>query len=238
MNKRRIISYCIFSFACILTALSITAMQEVAPVYGQELLSIHGRAITHVSMPRSNRTAHLLIPRINVNAPIELVETSADGSLAVPNINVWTGVGLYADGPYPGEQGSAVIDGHLDRPGGFPAVFWNLRQLHKGDIVKVETPGQATVKFRVTQVASYTPSEAPLSAIFDNTNGHFLNLITCSGRWIPALHQTTRRLVVYTTLTKGLKFYSGYILRITRPMSLITKRVGRSRCVTKFARRY
>jgi LPXTG-site transpeptidase (sortase) family protein len=205
MNKRHIVFYCIFFFVCLLTAFSITAMQKVAPVYGQELHSLHGRAPIPMATPTSSRAAiaHLLIPSINVDAPIEPVETNVDGSLSVPSINVWTGVGLYTDGPYPGEVGSAVIDGHLDRPGGFPAVFWNLRLLHKGDIVKVETPGQATVQFRVTQVAAYTPAAAPLSAIFDNANGHFLNLITCSGRWIPAIHQTTLRLVVYTSMITG-----------------------------------
>ena len=202
MDNRRIIPYCIFSIACLFTALSITAMQKVSPAYGQEIHTIHGKA-TPMSTPITGQIAHLLIPRINVDAPIEPVETNKDGSLGVPNINAWTGVGLYADGPYPGEVGSAVIDGHLDRPGGYPAVFWNLRLLHKGDIVKVETPGQATVQFRVTQVAFYTPAAAPLSAIFDNTNGHFLNLITCSGRWIPAIHQTTQRLVVYTSMVRS-----------------------------------
>jgi LPXTG-site transpeptidase (sortase) family protein len=203
MNKRHVVFSCIFFFASLCTAFSITAMQKGTPVYGQELLTIHGRATTPVAMPIASQVAHLLIPRINVDAPIEPVETSTDGSLGVPTINVWTGVGLYADGPYPGEVGSAVIDGHLDRPGGYPAVFWNLRLLHKGDIVKVETPGRATVQFRVTQVAFYTPATAPLAAIFDNTNGHFLNLVTCSGRWIPAIHQTTHRLVVYTSMVTG-----------------------------------
>ena len=180
-------------------------MQKGTPVYGQELLSRHGRVPTPVATLATSRAAiaHLLIPSINVDAPVEPVEINLDGSLAVPGINVWTGVGLYADGPYPGEAGSAVIDGHLDRPGGFPAVFWNLHLLHKGDIVKVATPGQATVQFRVTQVASYKPTAAPLSAIFDNAGGHFLNLITCSGRWIPAIHQTTLRLVVYTSMITG-----------------------------------
>lgn len=144
--------------------------------------------------------AHLVIAKINVNAPIEPLETSTDGALQVPTIRPWDGVGWYADGPYPGELGSAVIDGHLDRPGGYPAVFWDLRLLHVGDIVQVVAPKQATVRFRVTEVASYVPSQAPLSRIFSNTKGTFLNLITCSGRWIPAIHQTTRRLVVYTKM--------------------------------------
>lgn len=144
--------------------------------------------------------AHLVIASIHVNAPIESVETNTDGTLQVPAMRPWDGVGWYADGPYPGELGSAVIDGHLDRPGGYPAVFWDLRLLHVGDIVQVVAPRQATVRFRVTEVASYVPSQAPLSRIFSDAKGTFLNLITCSGRWIPAIHQTTRRLVVYTKM--------------------------------------
>ncbi|MBA2391925.1 MAG: class F sortase [Ktedonobacteraceae bacterium] len=202
MDKRIYASYCTIPFFCLLIAVSITLLQKGVLVYGREFHSIAVAPGTKPTVKRA-AVAHLLIPGINVNAPVELVETNMDGSLEVPKVNVWTGVGLYADGPYPGEQGSAVIDGHLDRPGGYPAVFWNLRLLHKGDIVKVETPGQATMQFRVTQVASYTPASAPLAAIFDNTNGHFLNLITCSGRWIPAIHQTTHRLVVYTTMIKA-----------------------------------
>ncbi len=192
MNNRHAVHYCILFIVSLLTAINITAFQRVSTAYGQVPHLVHHKTTAPI--------AHLLIPRINVDAPVEPVETNADGSMAVPHINEWTGVGLYADGPYPGELGSAVIDGHLDRPGGFPAVFWNLRMLHPGDIVKVETPGLPTVQFRVTQVAAYKPAVAPLSTIFDNLQGHFLNLITCSGRWIPAIHQTTQRLVVYTTM--------------------------------------
>jgi LPXTG-site transpeptidase (sortase) family protein len=143
---------------------------------------------------------HLIIPRIKVNAVVDPVDTNASGAMAVVTNQPWEHVGWYANGPYPGEQGSAVIDGHLDRPGGFPAVFWNLRQLRPGDAVLYETPGQPLLHFRVTKVAYYTPAQAPVQAIFNNRGGRFLNLVTCAGAWIPAIHQTTLRLVVYTTL--------------------------------------
>jgi hypothetical protein len=58
----------------------------------------------------------------------------------------------------------------------------------------------AALHFRVTQVAAYPPNQAPLQEIFANPGGKFLNLITCAGDWIPSEHQTTLRLVVYTTL--------------------------------------
>jgi hypothetical protein len=57
-----------------------------------------------------------------------------------------------------------------------------------------------TMHFRVLRIASYTPQSAPVQDIFGNTGGIYLNLITCAGTWIPSEHQTTMRLVVYTTL--------------------------------------
>lgn len=54
--------------------------------------------------------------------------------------------------------------------------------------------------FHVTHLAWYPPPQAPLQEIFGVAGGTYLNLITCAGTWIPREHQTTRRIVVYTTL--------------------------------------
>lgn len=151
----------------------------------------------------------LSISSIGINAPIENVGIDpTDNTLAVPTLNPWTGVGWYENGPYPGTQGSAVIDGHLDRPGGYPAVFWNLKNLKVGAIVTVTSAQGKAYHFKVTALAYYCANTGaqchypppPLSAIFGNTGGTYLNLITCAGVWIPSIKQTTLRLVVYTTL--------------------------------------
>jgi len=154
-----------------------------------------------VASPTTYRPGgHLIIPTIGVNASIEPVGVLADGDLAVPTRNPWDGVGWYQDGPYPGAQGSAIIDGHLDRPGGSPAVFWNLRNLHIGDSIMIVNPGEKSLQFRVMNMKYYAPNNAPLQTIFGNRAGNFLNLITCAGQWIPSQHQTTLRLVIYTAL--------------------------------------
>ena len=144
--------------------------------------------------------AHIEIPAIALTAPIEAVGIQGDGSMEVPSHNQWEGVGWYKFGTFPGERGSAVIDGHLDRPGGVPAVFWKLSQLHSGDIIKVINPGQKTLSFKVTTLQYYQPQEAPLPRIFGDRSGTYLNLITCAGAWIADEHQTSLRLVVYTKL--------------------------------------
>jgi LPXTG-site transpeptidase (sortase) family protein len=173
---------------------SPTAIHHETPVVATKPTDLPG------STPAVGVPLRLLIPRIGVNAPIEDAGITAQGDLATPTKNPWDDVGWYSNGPRPGEQGSAVINGHLDRPGGYPAVFWNLRQLHAGDEVLIVNAQGKSVRFRVARIASYPPQEAPLEDIFSATGGAYLNLITCAGTWIPAQHQTTLRLVVYTTL--------------------------------------
>jgi hypothetical protein len=148
--------------------------------------------------------SRLLIPAISINAAVEEVGILTNGAFAgdmsTPAQSPWEHVGWYAAGPRPGERGSAVVDGHLDDNYGSPAVFWNLRKLHAGDEVQVIMSNGKKLTFRVTRIAYYPPQAAPLQDIFGNSGGIYLNLITCAGDWIPSQHQTTLRLVVYTTL--------------------------------------
>ena len=155
---------------------------------------------SHQARPIHSSTGRLLIPVIGVNATIEPIGVLSDGTLATPTQDPWNDVGWYNGGSRPGEQGSAVINGHLDRPGGSPAVFWHLNELHIGDkVIVVDTQGR-TLHFHVTHIGSYALQEAPVQDIFGNTAGRFLNLMTCAEGWIPSEHQTSSRLVVYTSL--------------------------------------
>jgi len=142
----------------------------------------------------------LVVPAIEINASVESVGIRSDSDLATPTQHPWEDAGWYDMGPLPGERGSAVIDGHLDRPGGYPAVFWRLRDIQVGDDVQVIGSAGKAVHFRVTRIAYYRADQAPLQDIFGNLGGRYLNLITCAGDWIPGQHQTTLRLVVYTSL--------------------------------------
>ena len=98
----------------------------------------------------------LVIPAIGINALIESVGVRPDGDLATPTRNPWDDVGWYSLGPHPGDRGSAVIDGHLDRPGGYPAVFWRLRDIQVGDDVQATSSAGQILDFRVSRIASYS----------------------------------------------------------------------------------
>jgi LPXTG-site transpeptidase (sortase) family protein len=142
----------------------------------------------------------LIIPAISVDAPLEPVGLLPGNIMGVPVRHRWDGVGWYKNGPLPGMRGSAVIAGHLDKPGGSPAVFWRLHKLQVGDSVIVTRPGQRELHFQVIRLAYYQPAEAPLSSIFQDHSGSYLNLVTCAGDWVPIEHETTLRLVVYTKM--------------------------------------
>jgi sortase (surface protein transpeptidase) len=146
----------------------------------------------------------LIIPAIDVNAAVEPVGVLSNGDLATAAKNPWDDVGWFESGTHPGKLGSAVIDGHLDRPGGYPAVFWHLREMRIGDVVMVVDAGGKTLRFHVIGIVFYPSQNAPVQQIFGNAGGSFLNLITCAGDWIPRQHQTTLRLVVYTSLGSGI----------------------------------
>jgi len=195
------------SICCMLTCtmlLVLGACSSFAPANeaARETAS-SARAATTVGIQPSApamQAIRLLVPTIGINAVIEEVGPLANGDMATPTQRPWEDVGWYSQGPRPGARGSAVIDGHLDRPGGYPAVFWRLRDLHAGDpVVVLESDGKQ-LRLHVTHIALYPAQEAPLQDIFGNRSGSYLNLITCAGDWIPSEHQTTLRLVVYTTL--------------------------------------
>ena len=157
-------------------------------------------ALPHSMADAAANPVRLIIAAVGINALVEPVGIQPNGDMATPTLNPWEDVGWYKVGPHPSERGSAVIDGHLDRPGGYPAVFWRLRQMQVGDEVLVTNNAGKTLHFRVTRIAFYSAQDAPIQDIFGNGGGTYLNLITCAGDWIPSEHQTKLRQVVYTAL--------------------------------------
>ncbi len=176
------------------------ARQAIIPAAGSFALPNSSTSPSQLS--QEGTPQRLIIPHIGVNAPVEPVTITSTYALQVPHIHPFDGVGWYARGPRPGQPGNAVMDGHLDRTDGSPAVFWHLADLQPGDkIIVVDAQGHS-FSFHVDRLSRYPPNQAPLEAIFGPNRGVHLNLITCAGVWIPAQRQTTLRLVVYATLDK------------------------------------
>lgn len=141
---------------------------------------------------------HITIPAINVDTAVGSVGMDSQGRMDVPKTSDDTA--WYDLGFKPGEKGSAVIDGHLDKVTGAPAVFWNLKNLQSGDKITITDAHNQSYTFVVTSVMQYPWNDFPLQQVFNTTDKPRLNLITCSGTWDEGTHNYSTRTVVYSEL--------------------------------------
>lgn len=139
----------------------------------------------------------LRIPALRIDARVQQVGRTAAGLMANPN-NFYD-VGWYIGGARPGQEGSAVIAGHVDNALGLDGIFKHLNDLVVGDDVYVDTTGE-TLHFRVTRTMIYSYDNVPVNELFTKTDGVYLNLVTCSGTWLFKQRTYDHRLVVYTQL--------------------------------------
>ncbi|MDY0816395.1 class F sortase [Kitasatospora purpeofusca] len=123
----------------------------------------------------------LLIPAAGVDAPVTGLGLNGDGTVEVPAADRADEVGWYRNGPTPGETGPAVLIGHYDTAHG-PAVFHNVPKLKPGDLIQVRREDGGTVDFRVRALLQTAKDTFPTDAVYGNTKGPELRLITCGGR--------------------------------------------------------
>lgn len=140
----------------------------------------------------------LKIPTINVNANIQELGVNSKEEMDVPSNII--DVGWYKLGTVPGEQGNAVIDGHLDGKNGEAGVFANLSKLKKGEKIYIEDDKGTTITFAVRESRAYDPGYA--ADIFISSNSAHLNLITCNGVWDKNKKSYSKRLVVFADLIR------------------------------------
>jgi sortase A len=145
-----------------------------------------------------SRPIKLTIPSIEVNTKIEPVGFTKKYTMAVPDS--YTNVGWYKYGVFPGQKGSAVIDGHLNNGFGLKAVFARLDELKPGDLIYVDNESGEKLRFKVESLEKYDYKEAPLELIFNESDKSYLKLITCNGSWIKNDKTYDTRLVVTAVL--------------------------------------
>jgi sortase (surface protein transpeptidase) len=91
-------------------------------------------------------------------------------------------VGWYADGPSPGEQGTAVAVGHLDTMTG-PAVFAGLGELKPDRLIEVRRADGRTAVYSVDAVKTYEKAHFPDREVYGARGRPELRLITCGGSY-------------------------------------------------------
>jgi len=120
----------------------------------------------------------LRVPDIAVAAPVVPLRLDAAGTLIPPS--GFTEVGWNEAVPEPGDDGVAVIAGHVDSRTG-PAVFYRLRGLNVGATVLVDRADRTTATFVVDRLAEYAKADFPDEEVYHSGSGAQLRLITCGG---------------------------------------------------------
>lgn len=122
-----------------------------------------------------------------------------DGSLEVPPTHPGAPASWYTSSPTPGERGPAVLLGHVNATDGGPGVFAGLRGLAPGDTVEIARQDGSTAVFVVDRGEQYAKDAFPTRAVYGNTAGAELRLITCDG-YDPTTGLFDDNYVVYATL--------------------------------------
>jgi hypothetical protein len=135
--------------------------------------------------PQAKTLGHSLpikldIPKIGVHAPVSTLGLKSDGTIQEPPLSKPNLTGWYRLGPTPGETGPAVIAGHVDAHGG-PAVFYRLKQLHRGDRATITRKDGSVVIFQVDAIQQVPKDAFPTKKVYGDIAFPGLRLITCGG---------------------------------------------------------
>jgi sortase (surface protein transpeptidase) len=134
------------------------------------------------------------IPSIAVRAPIIRLGLNPDRTLEVPTD--FGDTGWWSGGARPGENGPAVIVGHVDSKTG-PAVFYRLSELRPGAKVVVVRSDGSRARFTVQGSERYPKDEFPTARVYGRTDGPTLRLITCGGAFDSSIGHYEDNTIVY-----------------------------------------
>lgn len=127
----------------------------------------------------------LIVPAIDVNAPVNIRDVGLDGVLGVPSGGY--DVIKYNFAFYPelqgeiGGPGASLIAGHYDYHVIGPAVFWDLAKLKPGDVVEY-WDGNLKYTYVVDWVTA-VPYSTSLNSYIQSAGDGTLLLVTCYGEF-------------------------------------------------------
>ena len=188
---------------------AVTATAPAAPPSGQDTpspvavpaITPDGTALDAGAARPIGRSVpvRLQVPAIGVDSSLMDLGLKADGTMEVPP----TGfpAGWYTGAPTPGEQGPAIIAGHVDLTG--PGVFYDLHKLRPEDQVIVGRKDGSVARFRVTRVKEYAKAAFPTDEVYGDLGYAGLRLITCGGSFNRQTHHYEDNIVAFAELVGG-----------------------------------
>jgi sortase (surface protein transpeptidase) len=137
------------------------------------------------------------IPGIGVSSSLIRLGRAPDGTVEVPE--PFGVAGWYAPGTRPGDPGSAVILGHVDSKRG-PAVFFRLRELRRGDEVRVKRADGSWLRFVVERTEQFDKQRFPTDDVYYPTLTPGLRLVTCGGLFDASSGHYRSNIIVFAAI--------------------------------------
>jgi len=140
------------------------------------------------------------IADLGINAAVVPMDMGADRLLPIPDNGhdvVW-----YSYGARLGEEGNAVMAGHIDW-NSERGVFWALQEAQPGQSITITSGVGHTYEYRVDWARSFSEdSPEGLVALRSLVGGTTLTLVTCTGRFDAQSRSYLDRHIVRATLVK------------------------------------
>lgn len=137
----------------------------------------------------------LEIPALDLSAPLMRLGLTRDGEVELPPFERPEAAGWFTGSAVPGDPGASVIIGHVDTKTA-PAVFYKLRELRKGETVKVERSDGKVVRYKVDRIEQVHKDEFPAKKVYLEDG---LKLVTCGGKFDYAKGEYVDNIIVYAS---------------------------------------
>jgi len=142
------------------------------------------------------------IPSIGVSSNLLQLGKQANGEVETPPGEPGSPAGWYKNSPTPGQNGSAIILGHVNSTKGPVGVFYRLHELTPGQTFSVTRADRTEAIFTVDKVDTYRKANFPTVDVYKNADRPEIRLITCGG-YDPATGEYLDNTVVYAHLTSS-----------------------------------
>ncbi|MCH7698256.1 MAG: class F sortase [Chloroflexi bacterium] len=141
----------------------------------------------------------LAIPKFGVEGPIVVRGVDSNGVMETPDGP--TKIAWYDFSARPGfpvevDGGNAVFSAHVDYYNYGPAVFWNLKDLKRDDVIEVRLTDGTVYKYGVISREQVNAATADLKEIVGKTPEQSITLITCGGTFDPSVGEYDQRVIV------------------------------------------
>jgi sortase (surface protein transpeptidase) len=174
------------------------AAEQIPASVGTDVPGLDGTVARPLAF---SRPVQIMIPKLDVNAPVMRLGLAANHTVAVPPLQNHNLAGWYDGSVTPGQKGTAVILGHVDSFTGV-SVFFYIKTLRRGNQIKVMRANGSEAVFTVDGVQKVVKTTFPTSDVYGQVKYPGLRLITCGGSFDTATRQYLDDIVVYAHLTK------------------------------------